>query len=82
VKSSREGWEAVIFACRRGLVASNFFDSAAMEYLMLVQWFNRGFMAAGAQDGNAPRLLLAQRSWLLVGLDFNCIQMMSACHDG
>jgi hypothetical protein len=28
-KSSREGGEAVIFACRGGLVASNFFDSAA-----------------------------------------------------
>jgi hypothetical protein len=28
-KSSREGGEAVIFACRRGLVASNFFDFAA-----------------------------------------------------
>jgi hypothetical protein len=28
-KSSREGGEVVIFACRGGLVASNFFDSAA-----------------------------------------------------
>jgi hypothetical protein len=27
-KSSRKGGEAVIFACRGGLVASNFFDSA------------------------------------------------------
>jgi hypothetical protein len=26
-KSSREGGEAVIFACRGGLVASNFYDS-------------------------------------------------------
>jgi hypothetical protein len=29
-KPSREGEEAVIFACRGGLVASNFFDSAAV----------------------------------------------------
>jgi hypothetical protein len=28
-KSSREGGEAVIFACRGGLLASNFFNSAA-----------------------------------------------------
>jgi hypothetical protein len=27
-KSSREGGEAVVFACRGGLIASNFFDSA------------------------------------------------------
>jgi hypothetical protein len=27
VKPSREGREAIIFTCRRGLVASNFFDS-------------------------------------------------------
>jgi hypothetical protein len=27
-KPSREGGEAIIFACRGGLVASNFFDSA------------------------------------------------------
>jgi hypothetical protein len=29
VKSSREGGEAVILACRGGFLASNFFDSAA-----------------------------------------------------
>jgi hypothetical protein len=28
-KLSREGWEAVILACRGGFLASNFFDSAA-----------------------------------------------------
>jgi hypothetical protein len=28
-KLRREGWEAVIFSCRGGLLASNFFNSAA-----------------------------------------------------